>query len=504
MTLDNLTVGVFLVLVVILVFLLVGKPVLLRFTLSELSKNKIESVVIIILTSIIISILSLPVISSITSNIAINRYLDFKTANSNGIIYSYDAIFDETEANKIYSLVRDKFDKYLPIRFETATFDDQNIILINYNPENSKTYISDNENYIDQLQNIGKDEAILSSTLARALDLKENTNITIRVKEANYTLKISKILEDNGLIGFDLPLDSIGYQKLGSIYVGNDFFNQDKEKYNAILLKSNKEYFPQNLESQTNFVIRGYNSSLNFEEIKQTFSEKMVVGSDGISFSQLFLIAMIITSIPLFLITIDRLKKVLTSNRDLYLSLKISGISEITLYQASILKSLSLVIIASIPTIIIVVITLLILESLNFQFVTYNSDYYNYIDFAAIIEGIGFGVISVLLVFISISGIISNKIHNEFINKFSLRKESLLLFGLLIGVLTFLYSMSDYPIGKDERNLFLYFGLIALTISIFRLAASGFQKYFKQLINIGTLMVFGISMIAISGENFSP
>jgi len=294
---------------VLYLFVYIRRPIFYKLALQKTLSQKSRSLVLIIIIILITSITS----SVVYVNDSFQKYsasiIDNKIGLTNGIIYSRDKneLWSTSETSKIFGSVFREFEGYLPIYYQRDTFEErgsEKIIIIYFDPVLANSYSKNFEN-IELYQELKKDEIIVSRSLSTKYNINEGDKISFAGIE-NKNLKVKKIVDDNGLVGFNLPLPSLMQESYGSVYVSRELIENElgtDRIYNSLLLKTSISYSKTSLTEFIQNNLYKIDKDLVFEELKQSLSSKLS-GQEGLSLAQVILLVNVSILIGLLLIYI--------------------------------------------------------------------------------------------------------------------------------------------------------------------------------------------------------
>jgi putative ABC transport system permease protein len=247
-----------------------------------------------------------------------DKYVKEKVGDTAGMVYSRNPLdsWDLKEANDIYSTANTGFRGFLPFYFQRLTvrnidknISKNDIVVSTFDPDLGRLYAPKALENNDL--NIARDEVIISTSIADQLKVEVGEEVDINISDRiSLNFKIKKIVDDNGIIGYNAPLQSKFGFSIGSIYFApelthcfQDFKNildcQNPEKtkinkedirYNSILVSTTESYDRKALEDEVQKRIDGRFSNIIFEEQRQYFSESAIGASNGVNFGQILLI----------------------------------------------------------------------------------------------------------------------------------------------------------------------------------------------------------------------
>lgn len=277
---------------------------LLKLAFRNFTRKK-TTTILVILGSMMGSSL---IVGSLLVNDSFNRsadtFVDQKLGQTEAVIYASDIsnTWNIKEVSQIYSKISLDFDRFLPVYYRSLTVQNKeenitknDVIVTSFDFNIAKIYQPQSAKIFDEIGTLKKDEIVISSSISKVFKVKEGDKLNLNLTDkVDLRLKVKKIIDDNGLIGFNLPLSSKIGIPLGSIYINSelssDFGAKPDESYNLILLSTSSVYDRDQLVSRAQTALIDYGTSLQFDELKQNLRNIALGGSQGVNFGQILLI----------------------------------------------------------------------------------------------------------------------------------------------------------------------------------------------------------------------
>lgn len=491
----------------------INKPVLLKLSARKILKDKKVAIISFLLIFFISALISSSIFVSDSYGTYTDNLISQKIGKTDGIIYLRNpkAYWNETEASKVYSNVLSEFDGFLPIFYSIDTLngsDSLDTVVVSFNPNSASSYSSSLVKESDY-KDLKPDEVILSESYAKDKNLKVGDEIGLNTL-LDQKLTVVKVLQDNGILGFNFPVSSRFQNFKGSIYVSQEALEnlnlQNGSIYNALLLRTSIDYDTSSFTQYVNNKLVKYDRDLIFEELANSYSSRLSGGS-GLSLSQIILL---LSTIPLICLVIfyyfvyanniDKESKLLSK-------LNATGLSKNGFILLSFLEGA----IYSFLGAFFGTFAGYFLAQFYFGFLGFILGTNNLFDKFFIVASpssyfISFGMSFMILLLINllicirlssdqkVFDIGKNQI-NESDNVFKL-KDHTLLFGLMIACLGLFYYVFNYVKEVDVKSVIYYFN-IQIVLWMFSYLAIGLNPKRKTVyLNIVCLTTLVINIVA--------
>lgn len=488
------------------IFVYIRRPIFLKLALKNFFHKKFKYLVLIVLITFISSIIS----SVVYINDSFQKYsssiIEEKIGVTNGIIYSRDKnkSWNLHEASKIFGSVIKEFEGFLPIYYKKDSFEKrgkEKIILIYFDPVLVSSYAK-NFSEVEVYKDLEKDEIIISKSLSDKFNIKEGDTVSF-VGIQNKNLKVKKIVDDNGLIGFNLPLPSLMHESFGSVYISQELIpakSRSDGLYNALLLKTSIPYSQMLLTNAVQDNLYKVDKSLVFEELKQSFVKKLY-GQEGLSLAQVILLVNIPILIGLLLIY-----TVITVSKSFY-EIKFDSLTKILNFSGfdliiynSIISNINVLIGSFLGGFIGALISVLFLNILGNYFFNNLSqvDFQINFNISSFLISLGLNIMIlflfniVLLFSVSVRYWYFDLAKNKFLNDryiFKLKDNSFMILVLLGSLIGFYYVLAGFIEEKTAGNLLLFYNIQMFTLSVSYLLFRYKQELKNLLVNVNSLVV---------------
>lgn len=433
------------VIIAIVVIIAIRKWFLTTLALRNFFRKKTSTILVILGSMIGTSLISGSLILNDSFQNSSKKYINEKIGYTSSILYPRNPseVWTQGKVNEIFSKVSEDFNTYLPIYYQrlTVTNSEKNntindVVVMSFDPSSAISYEPNAAGLLRTLS-LQKEEVIISKSLADQLDLQANNDIQISlINNISLVLKVKEIVSDNGLVGFNAPIQSRFGFSLGSVVFSPELLTAFHSSltdasvldangaYNALLLSRANNYDRIALTKKIQNIINEYDTNLIFEEIRQYFTESTLGNTNGINFGQLLLIVSLFAIVAGLVLMIN-----------LYYMIADERRSELGTLRALGLKR----------------------KDISYLFVFEGTLYSLISSFAGVIVGIGLGY-----VFITIIERIVTKTAEEFdlqsTLSFSLNEQSLIFAFTGAWMMTFLttmlasISLGKMPIASAIRN----------------------------------------------------
>lgn len=490
---------------------------LFRLAWRNILKDKLLSLFI-IFASIIPPVL---IVSSLIVNDSVvgssQDLINQKLGNTSSIIYSADVskTWDLKKSNEIFTKVSDQFSNFLPIRYELQTISSgtnvlENTIILNYDENISKSYLANSSlsTAVSPNINLSQNEVILSSSIANSLNVQEGGTVNVTQSGTNRTLIIKKILPDNGLIGFNLPLPSNYETFNGSVYVQAEFFNTKEDLYNALLLRRSGTYDAGVLERTIKDRLLNYDRTLVFEELRSYLRVRSEGGSSSLNFGQVLLVINIIAILSsiILIFSVSTLKYLYNYNS--FNTVQITGVKRSSMIRTLAFEGFIYALAASLVGAIIGIgFSRLIFDivskivSTSVPELEYQPVFNFYLDSQTLIYAFAgsFFVLFFSLIFFSYR-VVSLNIRNRTLLKLTTNQSVLLILSSIFSLTLLYYSLTN-KFGSGAPKAFSSY--VAITVIILT-AMYGLQFIWnkRKVVSICSLILLALNILCIYIQPF--
>ena len=497
------------ILLFIFFFIWITKSNVIKISFKYLFTNKVSSLLSVCAITIAFFTIHFSLISQFNFLNGIENYIRKMYGDIDGVIFDRTGGSISIEVyNKISSSLIQERIETLPIFYDEINIKNRNISLIGIYKEQNSFSINDNfykEELKKLIEQIDSNEVIISTDIAKQLNLNRNERINLYEKE--YIIK--EIVDPNGLLGFTKG----NLNTIGSIIVPVNFVEKSP---NLILVNSLDAYDIEALTRVIQQKIVLAKNTLVFDELKEKTINLLTNADAPIRHSQLIFIV----SIPIFLsalLVLTIISLMIIDRRKIEIStLRAIGYTNLDVTLIFLTEFFIYLFVASIIQIVIIFLFVNFINNLWLENYIFPKTYITYIQLdnnldiniillilfnTLFLGSIIFALIFSRIININIATGLKNIPTPEY-KPFNLKNNTFSILIILLGILglnTIFNNLITDPLIYDT---ILYVSLIGILGGSINLIRQIFSSKRYKIISYSTLVFIFISIFSLSTDLF--